>query len=262
MWKKIVLLATLCSSLCTLELRRVILSTNNDPNYIEFWPVVAPLWSQMGLRPTLALIADENCSIDTSLGDVIRFPPLPDVLESLHAQVIRLFLPVLFPEDGCIISDIDMIPVAQDYFIEHAKECPDDGFLVYRAKAASQYPMCYNAAKGKVFREIFGISSIQQIPGMVRQFSEHGLGWNTDEILLCAYLQEWEKAGGTAVRLGHTDDFRIDGRNWDVINDRLDIAEYTDFHCKRPYSKHKQAIDLVVAKLKNSFLDGSSGRAE
>ncbi len=55
-----------------LELKRVILSTNNHPMYIQFWPIVAPLWKAIGLQPTLALIADENCRIDETLGDVYR----------------------------------------------------------------------------------------------------------------------------------------------------------------------------------------------
>src|SRR5579872_2110798 len=102
----------LSSSLGSLELKRVILSTDKNPFYSEFWPIVAPIWAKMGFIPTLALIAEDDASIDTSLGDVIRFQPLPDVPLSLQAQAIRLILPVLFPEDGCILSDIDMIPIS------------------------------------------------------------------------------------------------------------------------------------------------------
>src|SRR3990172_8018007 len=123
------------SFLNALDLNRVILSTNNNPLYIEFWPVVAPLWEAMGLRPTLALVADENCTVDSTLGDVIRFPPLKDVPVAMQAQVIRLFLPAFFPDDGCLIADIDMLPISRSYFFSGAASCPDRSFLVYRDQA-------------------------------------------------------------------------------------------------------------------------------
>ncbi|HLB40602.1 MAG TPA: hypothetical protein VJJ83_02325, partial [Candidatus Babeliales bacterium] len=80
------------------KLDRVILSTDNKPEYIQFWPIVARAWQELvGLRPTLVLVADESVQVDTSLGDVIRFQPVPEVPTGLQAQVLRLFLPVLFP---------------------------------------------------------------------------------------------------------------------------------------------------------------------
>ena len=138
------------STLQALKLDRVILSTNDDPLYIEFWPIVAPIWTAMGLRPTLALIGDENCQIDESLGDVIRFSPILGVPESLQTQVIRLFLPCLFPDDGCLISDIDMLPISGSYFVDGAFACPDDGFVVYKDAAGyweRRFPMCYVAGR-------------------------------------------------------------------------------------------------------------------
>lgn len=265
--RKVLCCALLFSTVQGLELKRVILSTNNDPNYIEFWPVVAPIWTAMGLRPTLALIADEDCPIDTSLGDVVRFSPLPDVPESLQSQVIRLFLPILFPDDGCLISDIDMIPISRGYFFDGAWHCPDHGFLVYRNRAyeneeSIRYPMCYNAAKGSVFASVFGISSADQIPDMIRLWASAGLGWDTDEKLLHVYLQEWERKGGLLFRLGHGGMPRLDRGNWNIDVNTLDITKYIDCHGPRPYSKYKESIDAVVEAIKKSFLSDSSGKEE
>ncbi|MBS0616331.1 MAG: hypothetical protein JSR58_07270 [Verrucomicrobia bacterium] len=237
-----------------LELKRVILSTNNNPNYIEFWPVVAPIWTAIGIRPTLALIADEHCPVDTSIGDVIRFPPLPDIPESLQAQVIRLFLPIMYPDEGCLISDIDMIPISRTYFIEGAKHCPDTGFLVYRDKGAIgdesvRYPMCYNAAKGSVFGSLFGISHPDEIPQMIELWASAGLGWNTDELLLHAHIMQWERNGGLVIRLGHGVEGRLDRGNWNIDFDHLDVSQYIDCHCPRPYSKYKDSIDRIVQEI-------------
>lgn len=255
--RKISFLLMIFFSLHSLELKRVILSTNNDPSYIQFWPIVAPLWRKMGLKPTLALVANENCPIDDGIGDVIRFDPLIDVPESLQAQVIRLLLPILFPEDGCLISDIDMLPISELYFHRGASYCPDHAFLVYRNKAPGYerrgtYPMCYLAAKGSIFSSVFGISSIEQIPDLIRKWAQMGLGWNTDERVTYFYAKKWEQNGGQLLCLNHTVGPRLDRSYWNIDFKHLDITQYIDCHCPRPYLKYYQSIDAIIEAIHNS----------
>ncbi|MBI2742465.1 MAG: hypothetical protein HYX48_00915 [Chlamydiales bacterium] len=245
------LLTLLALPLNALEIKRVILATNNNPDYIEFWPVVAPMWKKMGFTPTLALIAYEGCPIDTSIGDVIRFDPIPGVSEALQAQVVRLLLPALFPDDGCIISDIDMLPLSKTYFVEGAASCPDDTFLVYRNKApgyahGGKYPMCYLAGKGRVFGSIFGISTYDQIGDMIRLLARAKLGWYTDELMIYAQARKWETTGGKILCLNHGVGPRLDRIHWNMDFKNLDISKYIDCHCPRPYSAHRESIDRVV----------------
>ena len=240
---------TFSQGLFGLELTRVILATNNNPMYIEFWPVVAPIWQAMGLRPTLALISDENCMIDTSIGDVIRFDPIPGISEALQAQTVRLLLPALFPDDVCIISDIDMLPISKSYFVDYAKPCPEDTFLVYRDTAwgphAKRYAMCYFAAKGSLFQSIFSLKTYKEIRPIIEEWNTLGLGWDTDEKVLYKIIQEWEKNGGHVMRLGHSVMGRIDRSSWS-IPEALDVRGYIDCHCPRPYSEYQDSIDYIV----------------
>jgi len=238
------------SFLNALDLNRVILSTNNNPLYIEFWPVVAPLWEAMGLRPTLAFVADETCSVDETLGDVIRFSPQKDVSEAMQAQAIRLFLPALFPDDGCLIADIDMLPISRSYFFSGAASCPDRSFLVYRDQAfeywGMRYPMCYVAAKGKVFGSVFGISTKEDMTTRLREWAALDLGWNTDEIMLYQSIQSWGKNGGHLFCLGHGVGPRLDRADWDRACTSHDVTGYIDCHCPRPYSAYRHSIDQIV----------------
>ncbi len=241
-----------------LELDRVILSTNNNPLYIEFWPIVAPIWQAMGLRPTLALIATEDCPIDTSIGDVIRFDPIPGVTEALQAQAIRLLLPILYPNEGCLLSDIDMIPISKSYFIDNAKECPDDAMLIYRDKADEyhfgKFPMCYVAAKGRVYGEVFGIHSAEEIRQELLEWSELGYGWNTDEIILSSHALFWEESrGGHLIRLGHTVSGRLDRSTWFSDLHDLRITDYIDCHSPRPYTQYKPILDLLISEIYHSL---------
>jgi hypothetical protein len=249
-----ILLIAFAFPLFPLEVTRVILSADSKPFYKEFWPIVAPLYSAMGFRPTLAFIAPAGESIDATLGDVIRFDPMPDIPESLQAQAIRLLLPALFPEEGCFISDIDMILISRDYIADHAASCPDDAFLIYRDKAegylGGKYPMCYVAAKGYVFASVFNVRSKEQIPSILRSWANLGLGWNTDEYALYFFTHEWERYGGRVVRLGHEVTGRLDRANWNLDFDRLDLSRYIDCHCPRPYSAHRASIDRIAAAVR------------
>lgn len=241
------------SFLSSMEIQRVILGSDTNPLYIEFWPIIAPIWKKMGFQPTLALIAEEDYVIDESLGDVIRVNPLPDIPTSLQAQVIRLFLPALFPDDVCLISDMDMIPVSKSYFVDGAKPCPDDAFLVYRDLALplyeQQFPMCYVAAKGSLFGSIFDIFSYEDILERIIESYYYRLGWTTDQRILYATLLAWEKQGGHLFRLGHEVGPRIDRLYWNHYFYNLDVTPYIDCHCPRPYHVYHQSIDLIVKKI-------------
>lgn len=236
----------------SLKLDRVILSTDANEKYIAFWPLAAKAWKKLiGVTPTLALIADKDVKIDESLGDVIRFEPLPDIPTSLQAQVIRLLLPAYFPEDVCIISDIDMIPLRKSYFVNSIFRYPSDSFIIYRDKAytnTERYPMCYNAAKGKLFAEIFKINDLSEIPGKIKHWFSKDLGWHTDELILTKKLLKWETLTNRVVRLGHKTIKRIDRGFWAYDRKLLKKNYYIDAHLPRPYSKYKRKIDMLLTE--------------
>lgn len=139
---------------------RVILSVNDNPDYMEFWPIVAKAWSKIGVKPTLALIGNENVTVDESLGDVVRFKPIPIIPTSFQARTIRILLPSLFENDVCITADIDDIPLSKSYYFDPIKELSNDKFVSYNDKYHEGHPeltgdMCFQAGKGSIFKEIF-----------------------------------------------------------------------------------------------------------
>lgn len=244
-------LACFVMNMQALKLDRVILATDAHPDYIEFWPVVAKAWKEIiGIQPTLALIAHADVQIDESLGDVIRFEPIEGIPTSLQAQVIRLLLPALYPDDVCIISDIDMIPLNKEYFTESIRNCPDDSFVVYRDKAyhagSLTYPMCYFAARGSVFQEVFQTYGLQDIAPMIQKLYALNIGWHTDEIVLYDYLHGWSGFEARCIKLGHYVEKRIDRSYWMHDQRLLRSGYYIDAHCPRPYSQYKACIDELV----------------
>lgn len=251
--KKILILCVslLCLRLNGLVIDRVIIATDSNPAYIEFWPIVAKAWSdRIGIRPTLALIAHDDVQIDESLGDVIRFEPLEGIPTPLQAQAIRLLLPAYFPDECCIISDMDMIPLNKDYFVNSIADLPDDVFVVYRDRAYgdndARYPMCYLAAKGRVFQDLFNIESINDIGAIIKAWHSLNWGWSTDELVLHMYLRNWPLYHTKCVKLGHGVEKRIDRSCWSYDADLLHQGDYIDAHCPRPYSTYKKEIDAIL----------------
>ena len=255
MLKNLILLTLCYNSIAhPFTLHRVILATDTNENYIQFWPIVAKAWKEIvGLYPTLALIGDETVEIDETLGEVIRFAPIEGVSTVLYAQAIRHLLPVMFPDEGCILSDIDMIPLNKDYFIKSVESFADDMFIVYKDRAyppnAHQFPMCYCAAYGKTFKEIFHINAPEEIPDIIKQWSSLNLGWSTDELLLYRYLSIWNKSATHCIKLGHGMEMnyrRIDRLRWRHNKNLLKSGHYIDMHCPRPYNVHKTEIDEIM----------------
>jgi len=237
-----------------LKLDRVILGSDLHREYIDFWPLVAKAWKQIvGVTPTLALIAPKDVYVDESVGQVIRFEPIPGIPTHTQAQVIRLLLPALFPDDVCIISDMDMIPCSKHYFTDSIMAIPDDNFVVYRDRAypvhEHHYPMCYNAAKGKVFAELFGVTSADDIPKIIIQWSQKKLGWHTDECMLYDTLASWKQASMRCVKLGHGNLPRINRGSWHYDATLLDRQYYCDAHCPKPYRLHIKEVDALAARL-------------
>ncbi len=228
-------------------IQRAIVSSDANPNYLEFWPLVAHAWKKMAIQPTLILIAGPEVVVDETVGDVIRFEPIPGIPTSLQAQVIRLLAPALFEDDICIISDIDMIPVDRDYFVKSAAPIPSDCFLVYRIipDAWKRVSMCYNAGKGHLFKEIFGINSADDIAYSIRQWAHKNLGYITDERMFYEYLMKWPRYKTHCKRLNHNNIKRLDKTKW--IYKLNEIAgNYIDIHCPGPYQTRKAEIDLIM----------------
>lgn len=251
-WIKAGIIFFLCQIPCqSLELNRVILSTDENPLYIQFWPVVAEAWKAMGVRPTLALISEHDC-VDPTIGDVIRFDPIPGFSTGMQAQVYRLFLPALFPEEGCVISDIDMVPISKEYFVDNAKLCPDSSFLIYRDAAIpaeyQEYPMCYIAAKGKIFGSIFRVADKIDFVDRLRECRTIHDAFNTDQVVLFQWVNRWQMEGGQVVKLGHTVTQRLDRAWWNNWQPE-EIENAIDAHCPRPYSQYQNSIDLIVQEV-------------
>ncbi len=240
--------------LSAMRVDRVILASDDNPDYLEFWPLMAKAWKQLiGIKPTLFLVADESVQVDRGIGEVIRFEPIPGMKTSYQAQVIRILAPAFFENEVSIISDIDTLPINRDYFIKSVKKVPGNCSAVYRNNYQVdelRYPLCYHAMKGSVCREIFGLDHIDfdVVRDKLIEWERYGYGWNTDELILTAALKKWNEETGRVYCLDLGVGKHIDKINWKYNKDHLG-SRYIGAHLPRPFSKNKKMIMELVKDL-------------
>ena len=109
-----------------MNIDRVILASNENQDYLDFWPLVSNAWERLGVKPLLIYTGEKKIDLP---GDVMHFY-IKDVDPVFVAQNIRILAPALFPEDNCITADIDDLPLSKKYFIDNVADVPHHMFFV------------------------------------------------------------------------------------------------------------------------------------
>lgn len=246
-----------------MEINRAIVSTDNNPLYYEFWPLVARAWRNIGIEPTVSVVGDVN--LDYTYGTIIKMPLIDGISSGFISQVIRFIIPCFFPEEVSVIGDIDMIPLNKDYFTKNIAQYDNDNILIFSAdayKTALRYPMCYIAAKGKLFQQIIGLKGLElsAITAFIKDLFALGKNWDTDELFFAEQLHKSPLLKQTIfLKRGGWKPFaknRIDRVEWRYSNIGFFINKYTDAHSLRPLHEHVNHLKGVIEYVER----GSDGK--
>jgi len=158
-----------------MRLDQAIIATNQAPYHVEAACLSAAGWRRLGVDCVVGFVGEAIPSLLAKHGlRVVRVPPPEGVPTAFAAQVVRLLLPCLFPEAVSVLSDADMVPLSRSYFVSPLEEVPVDRLVVYRPfdripegrrtdLHERQIPICYNAAGGDVWREVFAVRTPEQL---------------------------------------------------------------------------------------------------
>ena len=244
-----------------MKIDKVVHSSDNNPFYLDFWPIVSKIWKQkFKVEPVLVYIGDEDIKIDDTYGTVIKMTPIKNVPIYLQTLWIRYWIPSTEPDKTWMISDIDMLPISEKYFKQQLEEIDDDKY-VHLNPCVDEYgtlPSCYHVAKGRKFTEVLELPKSWE--ESLRMVYDSNLGadpgahlagkncWFADEryanLKVIKYPKKWdlvflERHGGQNGR-------RVDRGNWSYDPELVVNGWYFDSHCIRPYHQHKQEIDNFV----------------
>ena len=189
-----------------MKIDKVILASNNNSQYLDFWPLVSEAWKRINVEPILIYTGKEKIDLP---GNIINF-----YVEGLDpvfvAQNIRILAPALFPNDNSITADIDDLPLSKSYFIDNVKNVPEHMFVVYRWGFITEtmIPICWTLANGKTWKSIFDINDetdiinklISWYPIVYRKGHKN---WYTDQLKLKKYISKFNSIDRTPLEMAH-----------------------------------------------------------
>lgn len=238
-------------------IKYVIMSMDDNPLYQKFWDINKDLWyNNIGITPILVHVTDDlNSNYSINYYDkyiIFKIKKILNINSGFQAQISRLFITQFFLNDVLLTSDIDMFPLSKNYF-NSINDIDENKMVIFSSDAYNnevRYPMCYNAAKGKIF------SSILNLNNSFKEFCEklltYNWGWDTDEkffsskIVLrkddCVFLKRgW--INGVAKN-------RIDRVNWNYDVSKLKEGGYIDSHSLRPFELYSNEINKLINHVK------------
>lgn len=238
-------------------------SSDANPFYLEFWPLVSKVWKlRFGIEPLLVFIGDDSVPIDETYGRVIRMRPIPDVPLYLQCQWVRFWIPSQFPDKVCLLSDIDMFPISRTYFIDQLAAIPDTKY-VHLNPNHQFVPVCYHAALGSMFREILSLHETWEDSIRALYASQMGHdcfrqdptnlilkdkpNWGADEEWSTALIRTYPDPSRFVFLKRHH--ARLDRSAWAWTPQQIAADVYADSHSIRPYSAYRAEINALVDTL-------------
>lgn len=246
-----------------MKIDRVILASNENQNYLDFWPIVSDAWERLGVKPTLIYTGKEKIKLP---GEVFNFY-IKDVDPVFVAQNIRILAPALFPDENCITSDIDDLPLSKKYFVENVIDIPDHMFVIYRWGfiTKTMIPICWTLAKGATWSEIFNIKDENDIIKKIINwypinYQKGNENWYTDQLKLKKFIGKFDKKYPNRV-IFFNDQYlhfnRIDRDEIEsvIYNLENNNVEYSDYHMPIPYNQYKEVIEKIYKlSIQNGFI--------
>lgn len=232
-----------------MKIDKAIMSVNDNPLYTDFWEPVSKVWNKrLGIRPVLIYFGEKDLS--TEWGDVVKVPYVSGVPEHFQTQWARFWYTTQEPETIFVVSDIDMFPMSRRFFVDRLEGFSSEKYIHLNGKHRP-LPVCYHAAKGKMFKTVLGLAdtfeeSCKEVWESDLNMLEH-MGfqkWGIDEAYTTKKLLEYNSANLFLTNNGVGP--RLDRSMWPIA---YDVENYVDCHSLRPYSTYKEEIDKLVTKL-------------
>lgn len=177
---------------------RIITSCDENPNYLQFWPLISYVWKKkFGLTVTLGFLTnrlydDELVRKMQKYGDVVIFPILECDLGN-QAKVIRMYLASIFENDINLIVDIDLAPLNLDNYITELNNynysIKSDFLISYGANAyleskeSGKFPMNFLLGNGKTFMKVVNPENTSFSDLVLKKWSDNAQGLAAEPVL-------------------------------------------------------------------------------
>ena len=228
----------------------VIISSDDNPMYKDFYEIVAKRWFDLGYKTYYINITDVDDEIINQWGTIKKIKKIDGIPTGFQSQVVRLFSHNLI-DGNLLTSDIDMLPISKTYFDNISSEFKEDKILICSGQPYGDtpfYPMCYVVSNNKIMTKCLGIDNYNFEEYCKMLQTNYGLNWNTDENFL---YDQCEKNQELLVIKNRTFSNRIDRSKWDYNLELIQNDYYVDSHLLRPFNEHKKEINKLINLITN-----------
>lgn len=242
-----------------MDIKYAVISSNNNPEYLDFWPYVSRAWKRIGIEPVLFYIDSSYNTKVEDHGKTYFFESIPDWTVVQQAQSIRLWASKVL-DDNFIISDMDMLPISEDYYKRGASEIGDTGIVSYSSdiikyrwyRTNPQYPMCYLAGDTISFNNILELDRFPDHKEFLRYLKSLNIRFGTDQKFFYNQSQKNRHIKINHLERGWIEEKYATRRLDKVIWPKNDynVEEYIDCHLPRPLSVNRNMCDELFKKLK------------
>lgn len=241
-----------------MKIDEVVLGSDSNETYRQFWPLIAAAWNKIGIKPALGYVGEPPDGWDKH-GEVASFRAHPRFPDGNAAKLARLYLAMRNPNRCVLFSDLDMLPLDPAYFLNAGASCAEHEILNLCSdayKEPDRYPICYWVGRGEVWREIFNPQGLEwdalldhwtKLPQFNDERENPSKIPFSDESLFKKIMHGWPGKGFRTIFKkrgwdGNIAKDRIDRSRWAVNAIKLRTGKYKDAHLPRPLRQHIGAL--------------------
>lgn len=253
---------------------RVVVSSDTNPKFIEFWPLIQKAWGHLfGVPVTLALVAEDNDPAAKLEGDVYRLAPIEGIPLANQAKMARYYVASLGPAEAVLMTnDMDLLPLQTAYINELLGQRPIGhlftiGSELYTGAENGKFTAGYLTAEGHVWRRLvnpYGVAWADFVNRFVglrvfdhkedisRNVHHENPDTFSDESLLRAAVHVTGVPVHRAPRgFAAYTDRAVCRSAWNIDPVKLANGTYVEAHLLRPWSQHRAAIQPLIDHVLN-----------
>lgn len=239
----------------------IVLSVNDNVDYLYFVPLTVWAWKKLGWEPLVMYRGDRNIwlIIDTLLQQGISWqgvdvPMIDGYRSDTITQISRLYGACIADEPNAYLmtGDIDMIPLS-DYWKPNFEDVTVYG---HDLTGYGHYPICYIGMKSAKWVEVMKLTNFNYDELIKRDLdtlpqakdTDFYKYWFSDQDLITARLNEYGKEKITFMNRGqYSNGFasgRVDRGSWS-----LDHKEFIDAHLMQQTHHSQEKIQKLMELL-------------
>ena len=261
----------------------IVLSSNENPKYIQFWPLVSWAWKSLfNAKVHLAFVTNrqDNDPYIEELrkhGNVVVYPEIDGIPSANNSKMARHYFASILGEEVCLINDVDLLPLQREYIYNVTDKFLPNSILcvgadVYKGSVdEGKFPIGYMTAKGNTFREIINPNNLQYTE-WIKSFignrvfdHKEDISSNvdnenpetfSDESIFRCMIHRWNKPD----RVIHIErgfnpytQRAIDRASWKNDPELLANGTYVEAHLSRPFDAYIEQFKPLIEHIRKKY---------